>query len=103
MAVDTHGRNFLDGKAPDVCTYSKGYSLTPHTVEVIGEIKPLGSCFTSIHKGQVLRYATIALKYQKNLRKEIMGFLTDCHDIMFIRVCRDSEDSDTPYKISFSD
>lgn len=99
IAVDTHGKKFLDGKAPDVCTHSKGYSLTQHTVEVIGEIKPLGSCFTPTNKGQVLQYATIALKHQKNVRKEITGFLTDCHDIMFIRVCR--EDGD--YKISFSD
>ncbi|GBC09943.1 hypothetical protein RclHR1_09210012 [Rhizophagus clarus] len=103
MAVDTRGTKFLDGKAPDICTHSKGYSLTSHTVEVIGEIKPLGSCFTPTHKGQVLQYAVIALKHQKNLRKEITGFLTDCHDIMFIRICKGSEDSDTPYKISFSD
>ncbi|RGB43460.1 hypothetical protein C1646_680667 [Rhizophagus diaphanus] len=102
-AVDTHGKKFLDGKAPDVCTYSNGYSLTPNTVEVIGEIKPLDSCFTSSHKGQVLRYATIALKHQKNLRKEITGFLTDCHDIMFIRVCRGEDNDDTPYKVTFSD
>ncbi|CAB4435268.1 unnamed protein product [Rhizophagus irregularis] len=73
IAVDTHGKKFLDGKAPDVCTHSKGYSLTQHTVEVIGEIKPLGSCFTPINKGQVLQYATIALKHQKNVRKEITG------------------------------
>jgi hypothetical protein len=63
IAVDTHGKKFLDGKALDVCTHSKGYSLTQHTVEVIGEIKPLGSCFTPSHKGQVLQYATIALKH----------------------------------------
>jgi hypothetical protein len=66
---------------------------------VIGEIKPLGSCFTSTHKEQVLQYATIGLKHQKNIRKKIMGFLTNCHDIIFIRICR--EDSD--YKISFFD
>ncbi|CAI2197288.1 9985_t:CDS:2, partial [Funneliformis geosporum] len=66
--VDTHVIKFLDGKAPDIYTYSKGYSLTLHTVEVIEEIKPLDSCFTHTHKGQVLQYTTIALKYQKNLR-----------------------------------
>ncbi|CAI2196294.1 11630_t:CDS:2, partial [Funneliformis geosporum] len=88
IAVDTHVIKFLDGKAPDIYTYSKGYSLTLHTVEVIEEIKPLDSCFTHTHKGQVLQYTTIALKYQKNLRKKITGFLTDCHNIGFIRICR---------------
>jgi len=103
IAIDTHGKKFLDGKAPDICTHSKGHSLTSHTVEVIGEIKPLGSCFNPTHQRQVLQYATLALKHQKKLREEITGFLTDCHCIMFIRVCKDSEDSETPYKISFSD
>ena len=43
------------------------------------------------------------LKHQKKQQDEITVFLTDCHYIIFIRVCKKSEDSKTPFKISFSD
>ncbi|CAG8578470.1 10384_t:CDS:2 [Paraglomus occultum] len=35
-AVDSHMTKYLNGKAPDISTHSKDYSLTPHIVEVLG-------------------------------------------------------------------
>ncbi|CAG8620218.1 12960_t:CDS:2, partial [Acaulospora morrowiae] len=86
-AVNSHQLKFLDGKAPDSATHTKGYSLSSHTVEAIGEIKCRGNCFTNTYQGQVLRYAILILNHQKN-RNKITGFLTDCHHIMFIEVSR---------------
>lgn len=100
-AVDTHSENFLDGKAPDLCTHPDDYSLTSHTIESIGEIKPCGSCFTPTNQGQIIMYATLVLKHQKN-RRDITGFLTDCHHVMFIQVVKD-ESEEGPYRVFYSD
>ncbi|CAG8670299.1 11049_t:CDS:2, partial [Ambispora gerdemannii] len=104
-AVDSHQLKFLDGKAPDSATHTKGYSLTSHTVEAIGEIKCRGNCFTNTYQEQVLRYAILILNHQKN-RNQITGFLTDCHHIMFIEVSREvkvsREVNDRPYSVSYS-
>ena len=100
-AVDTHSKKFLDGKAPDICTHIDDYSLTSHTIEAIGEIKPYGSCFTPTNQGQVIMYATIALKHQKG-RQSITGFLTDCYHVMFIQVTKDDGEKG-PYKVFYSD
>ncbi|RIA90064.1 hypothetical protein C1645_823920 [Glomus cerebriforme] len=100
-AVDTHSKKILDGKAPDICTHLDDYSLTPHTIESIGEIKPHGSCFTPTNQGQVIMYATIALKHQKG-RQSITGFLTDCYHVMFIQVTKD-DSVKGPYKVTYSD
>ncbi|CAG8539258.1 17714_t:CDS:2, partial [Acaulospora morrowiae] len=98
-AVDSHQLKFLDGKAPDSAIHTKGYSLTSHTVEAIGEIKCRGNCFTNTYQVQVLRYAILILNHQKN-RNQITGFLTNCHHIMFIEVSR--EVNDRLYSISYS-
>ncbi|CAG8603238.1 8789_t:CDS:1 [Paraglomus brasilianum] len=76
-------------------------SVHSHTVEVMDEIKPLGSCFTPTNKGQILQYAIIALRYQRS-RQDITVFLMDCHGIMFVRTVND-EDEEQPYKVYYSD
>ena len=100
-AVDTHAKKFLDGKAPDLCTHLEDYSLTSHTVESIGEIKPRGSCFTPTNQGQIIMYAILALKHQKH-RQDITGFITDCYHVMFIQVIKD-ESEEGPYRVLYSD
>ncbi|CAG8575283.1 4462_t:CDS:2 [Diversispora eburnea] len=59
-AVDSHQLIFLNGKASNIATHTKGYSLNSHTVEAIGEIKCQGSCFTKNNLGRVRPY-TITL------------------------------------------
>ena len=98
--MDSPRLMFLDGKAPDIATHTKRYSLTPHTVEAIGEIKCQGDCFTRTHQGQILQYIIIMLNHQKN-REQVTGFLTDCHHIEFIRVTRGTDD--WPYNVLYSD
>ncbi|RHZ82039.1 hypothetical protein Glove_114g15 [Diversispora epigaea] len=91
---------FLDGKAPNIATYTKGYYLTSHKVEVIGEIKCQGSGFTNKNLGQVLQYAIIVMNHQRG-REQVTGFLTDCHHITFIQVTR--EEDYVLYNLEYSD
>ena len=76
-------------------------SVHSHTVEVMDEIKPLGSCFAPTNKGQILQYAVIALRHQRS-RQDITVFLINCHGIMLVRTVKD-EDEEQPYKVYYSD
>jgi hypothetical protein len=90
--VDSHGRFFLGSNtgtnnAPDVSTIPPGYGLHAGSAEALAELKPwtTGNAFSDSNCGQVVRFGGHLLDAQPR-RTEVSMALTDCQQVMFIRL-----------------
>eukprot|EP01124_Arcella_intermedia_P030589 TRINITY_DN6725_c0_g1_i5.p1 TRINITY_DN6725_c0_g1~~TRINITY_DN6725_c0_g1_i5.p1 ORF type:complete len:367 (-),score=21.89 TRINITY_DN6725_c0_g1_i5:22-1122(-) len=90
-AADTHSRNVLEERKPDISFFRYGI-LEPLQIVSVGEIKTFCSGqFTNTHIGQLLKDLGLIIKLQP-FRRRVFGFLTDCSFIQFFLQSRDNED-----------
>ncbi|CAJ0906080.1 24_t:CDS:2, partial [Entrophospora sp. SA101] len=74
--VDTHNQMYLEGPAPDISVVTLNYVLNIYSVDCVGDIKP---------------------------RKNVTLFLTDCHEVMFIRIYKtDNTTTGLSYMVDYT-
>ena len=104
-AYDSHNVSLLDSQKPDVVFIRKGLSFDPLNVEIVLELKTKRrNDFRNEDLGHIAAFAEKTLQLQPQ-RSFIYGVITDCYDIMFIKVQRStmfSDDFTDKFKYEFT-